>query len=46
MKKYNKETGEFTDDSPISITVANDTEGIYNSIKNFVKKYNIRKEKD
>ena len=37
---YNKETGEFTNDSPISITVANDTEGIYNSIKNFVKKYN------
>ena len=37
---YNKETGEFTGDSPISITVGNDTDGIYNSIKNFVKKYN------
>ena len=37
---YNKETGEFTNDSPINITVANDTDGIYNSIKSFVKKYN------
>lgn len=37
---YNKETGEFTNDTPISVTVGNDTEGIYNSIKNFVKKYN------
>ena len=37
---YNKETGEFTNDSPISITVGNDTDGVYNSIKNFVKKYN------
>ena len=37
---YNKETGEFTNDSPISINVGNDTDGIYNSIKNFVKKYN------
>lgn len=37
---YNKETGEFTNDSPISVTVGNDTDGIYNSIKSFVNKYN------
>lgn len=37
---YDKETGAFTNDSPISINVGNDTDGIYNSIKSFVKKYN------
>ncbi len=37
---YNKETGEFTNDTPISVTVGNDTDGIYNSIKSFVNKYN------
>lgn len=38
--KYNKETGEFTDDAPISVTVAQDTDKMYDNIKNFVKKYN------
>ena len=37
---YNKETGEFTNDKPISVNVVNDTDGVYNSVKNFVKKYN------
>ena len=38
--KYDKATGIFTDDSPINITVSNDTDGIYDSIKSFVKEYN------
>ena len=38
--KYNAETGEFTDDSPLSITIAQDTDSMYDTIKNFVKKYN------
>jgi len=38
--KYDKATGTFTDDSPISISVAQDTDKIYDSIKSFVKKYN------
>lgn len=38
--RYDKATGTFTDDSPISVEVASDTDGMYNSIKNFVKKYN------
>lgn len=38
--KYDKATGTFTDDSPISISVAQDTDKIYDSIKGFVKKYN------
>ncbi|MGN0436010.1 MAG: flagellar filament capping protein FliD [Wujia sp.] len=38
--KYNKETGEFTDDSPLSIEVATDTQGIYDNIKKFVNAYN------
>ena len=38
--KYDKATGAFTDDAPISITVAQDTDKMYDSIKNFVKKYN------
>ena len=38
--KYDKATGTFTEDSPISVEVGSDTEGVYNTIKNFVKKYN------
>ena len=38
--KYDKATGTFTDDAPINITIAQDTDKIYDSIKNFVKKYN------
>ncbi|MBQ9609512.1 MAG: flagellar filament capping protein FliD [Lachnospiraceae bacterium] len=37
---YDKETGAFTNDSPISINVGNDTDSIYSTIKNFVNKYN------
>ncbi len=37
---YNKETGEFTDDSPISVSVSQDTDKMYDSIKSFVNKYN------
>ena len=37
---YNKETGEFSGDNPVSVNVLNDTDGIYNGVKNFVKKYN------
>ena len=38
--KYDKATGTFTDDAPISISVAQDTDKMYDSIKSFVKKYN------
>ena len=38
--KYDKATGTFTDDAPISLTVAQDTDKIYDNIKTFVKKYN------
>ena len=38
--KYDKTTGTFTDDAPISISVAQDTDKMYDSIKTFVKKYN------
>ncbi len=38
--KYDKATGTFTDDSPISLSIAQDTDKIYDSIKSFVKKYN------
>ncbi|MBR3834077.1 MAG: flagellar filament capping protein FliD [Lachnospiraceae bacterium] len=38
--KYDKATGAFTDDSPISISIAQDTDKIYDSVKSFVKKYN------
>lgn len=38
--KYDKETGIFTDDAPINIDVGSDTEGVYNTIKDFVNKYN------
>lgn len=37
---YDKATNTLTNDSPISIEASTDTEGIYNTIKNFVKKYN------
>lgn len=37
---YDKETGTFTNDSPISVDVGTDVDGVYNTIKNFVKKYN------
>ena len=38
--KYDPVNKTFTDDSPISIDVSSDTEGMYNSIKKFVKEYN------
>lgn len=38
--EYDKTTGEFKNNAPISIDVSSDTESIYNSIKNFVNKYN------
>ena len=38
--KYDKATGTFTDDAPISISVAQDTDKMYDSIKKFVNKYN------
>ncbi|MBQ8166066.1 MAG: flagellar filament capping protein FliD, partial [Lachnospiraceae bacterium] len=38
--KYDKATGAFTDDAPISIGVTQDTDKMYDSIKNFVNKYN------
>lgn len=37
---YDKETGTFTGDTPLSITVAQDTDSMYDTIKTFVKKYN------
>lgn len=37
---YDKATGVFKDDSPITVDVSADTEGVYNTIKNFVNKYN------
>ncbi|MCM1171670.1 MAG: flagellar filament capping protein FliD [Clostridium sp.] len=37
---YDPATGKLTNDTPISIEVEADTDGIYNTIKNFVKKYN------
>ena len=38
--KYDKETGEFTGDAPINITVSSDTDSMYDTIKKFVKDYN------
>jgi len=38
--KYDKTTGTFTDDVPISISVTSDTQGMYDTIKKFVKDYN------
>ena len=37
---YDKATGAFTNDSPISATVGSDVDGIYDTIKKFVTKYN------
>lgn len=37
---YDKTTGTFTNNSPISVEVGTDVDGVYNTIKNFVKKYN------
>lgn len=37
---YDKATGTFTNNSPISVDVGTDVDGVYNTIKNFVKKYN------
>ncbi len=37
---YDATTGAFTNDSPISIEVAADNDSAYDTIKNFVKKYN------
>lgn len=37
---YNESTGVLTNNTPISINVTNDTEGIYDNIKKFVKEYN------
>lgn len=37
---YDKTTGAFTNNSPISVDVGTDVDGVYNTIKNFVKKYN------
>lgn len=37
---YDPATGKLTNDTPITIEAEADTEGIYNTIKNFVKKYN------
>ncbi len=37
---YDATTGAFTNDAPININVSTDTDGAYNAIKNFVKKYN------
>jgi flagellar hook-associated protein 2 len=38
--KFDKTNGTFSDDSPISVNVSSDTEGMYNTIKKFVKEYN------
>lgn len=37
---YDPATGKLTNDTPITIEAEADTDGIYNTIKNFVKKYN------
>ncbi len=37
---YDKTTGAFTNNSPISVEVGSDVDGIYETIKNFVNKYN------
>ncbi|MBR4515127.1 MAG: flagellar filament capping protein FliD [Lachnospiraceae bacterium] len=38
--KYDKTSGEFTEDSPIQVDVSADVDSAYKSIKNFVNKYN------
>ncbi len=37
---YDPATGKLTNDTPISIEAEADIDGMYNTIKNFVKKYN------
>ncbi|MCM1398901.1 MAG: flagellar filament capping protein FliD [Clostridium sp.] len=37
---YDKATGKLTNDTPINIEVEADVDGMYDTIKNFVKKYN------
>lgn len=37
---YDAETGTFTNNSPINVSVATDTDSAYQAIKNFVNKYN------
>lgn len=37
---YDKATGVFTGDTPISASVGSDVDGIYDTIKKFVNKYN------
>lgn len=37
---YDAATGALTNDTPINIEVENDVDGIYDTIKNFVNKYN------
>ncbi len=37
---YDKATGTLTNDSPISATVGSDVDGVYDTIKKFVTKYN------
>ena len=37
---YDKTTGVFTNNTAVNVEVGADTEGVYNTIKNFVKKYN------
>lgn len=38
--KYDEATGAFTDNAPVNIEVAADNGNAYDTIKNFVKKYN------
>ena len=37
---YDKTTGVFTNNTAVNVEIGADTEGVYNTIKNFVKKYN------
>lgn len=37
---YDAATGKLTNDTPINIEVENDVDSVYDTIKNFVKKYN------
>ncbi len=37
---YDKVTGTFTGDTPLNISVTQDTDTMYDTVKNFVKKYN------
>ncbi len=37
---YDKTTGTFVNNSPVSAEVGTDVDGVYDTIKNFVKKYN------